>query len=157
MRNPPPADWEEWERLLDEELRQLPERPAPDSLIPRVMKAVEAKAAKPWWQKAWWLWPPRVQVLSILLVTSVLGAAIHFIPDLPTLATSSPAARRFADLLEYLKPVAEVLAAILNAFVLLLKQVGKWTLVALVGLAVAMYLSCIGLGTVIYRAAFKRG
>jgi hypothetical protein len=122
MRNPPPADWEEWERLLDEELRQLPERPAPDSLIP-----------------------------------SVLGAAIHFIPDLPTLATSSPAARRFADLLEYLKPVAEVLAAILNAFVLLLKQVGKWTLVALVGLAVAMYLSCIGLGTVIYRAAFKRG
>ena len=45
------------EELIHRELRQLPERPAPATLVHRVMLAVHARARRPWWERSWVGWP----------------------------------------------------------------------------------------------------
>jgi len=42
------------EQLVHRELRKLPELPAPETLVHRVMLAVHAKEHRPWWQRSWW-------------------------------------------------------------------------------------------------------
>lgn len=53
------------ERAIDRELKALPPRKAPATLIPSVLAALRADALRPWWRKAWPSWPRRVQVLAM--------------------------------------------------------------------------------------------
>jgi len=42
----------DWEAHLDRQLRELPDRPAPTTLMPRVLAAIRARAL-PWYQRTW--------------------------------------------------------------------------------------------------------
>lgn len=46
-------------------LVQLPPIKAPDTLLPRIMAAVHAWAAKPWYQRAWFTWPAGGQMAAV--------------------------------------------------------------------------------------------
>ena len=41
------------ERLMDRELKKLPDLPAPGSLVHRVMLAVHQRESLPWYKRAW--------------------------------------------------------------------------------------------------------
>src|SRR6187402_633456 len=65
------------ERHVDRVLADLPPLGAPDTLLPRVLAAVEAWAERPWYQRAWLTWPVGLQVASAaLLILLVLGGAM---------------------------------------------------------------------------------
>jgi hypothetical protein len=53
------------DRALDDALDQLPARPAPASLAPRVMAAVHAWEERPWHQRGWLSWPAGWQAASV--------------------------------------------------------------------------------------------
>ena len=55
-----PADFE---HRLTRELQMLPTPRAPGTLLPRVMAAVQAWALRPWYQRAWFTWPPARRML----------------------------------------------------------------------------------------------
>lgn len=68
------------EKLLDRELRSLPTPRAPETLMPRVMAAIAARAALPWYQRTWFEWPRGWQVASAALTVAFLVALMTFAP-----------------------------------------------------------------------------
>ena len=78
-----PADLE---RLVDRELQRLPAPRAPETLLPRVMAAVDAAARRPWYTRAWFTWPLGWQAASVTLGIIALTAAVMFIPDVTSAA-----------------------------------------------------------------------
>ena len=57
------------ETRISRELQSLGELPAPAGLARRIMQAVEAQAALPWYRRAWTSWPMGLQVTSALVLT----------------------------------------------------------------------------------------
>jgi hypothetical protein len=53
-------------------LRNLPPPEAPATLLPRVMAAVRALSARPWYERSWFTWPP------VWRLTSAGGALAAF-------------------------------------------------------------------------------
>ena len=67
----------ELERHVDRVLADLPPLGAPDTLLPRVLAAVQAWAERPWYQRTWLTWPVGLQAASVaLLLLVVLGVAM---------------------------------------------------------------------------------
>ena len=65
------------ESFVDRQLRRLPQPAAPDTLLPRVMAAVRAWSARPWYQRTWFTWPLALQIASLtLFVVGVIGAGL---------------------------------------------------------------------------------
>jgi hypothetical protein len=66
----------ELEQRVDRALAELPPLAAPDTLLPRVLAAVQSWAERPWYQRAWLTWPMGMQVASVamLMLLVVSGA-----------------------------------------------------------------------------------
>ncbi len=154
----PPADQphENWETILDRRLRELPNRPAPASLAPRVLAAIQARARLPWYRRPWMQWPRGLQAGSLLLVSFVLGAltfaSLHFgelgVPDALSGRVNV-----------WLAPVEALWLAgttLLELALRLAHQINPWIWAGLGLLATGMYATCVGLGTVLYRVMVKR-
>ena len=63
----------ELERLAAR-LQALPLIRAPHTLLPRVTAAVHAWSRRPWYQRAWFTWPPAGQVAALLFIG--IGGAV---------------------------------------------------------------------------------
>ena len=74
--------FEDLERRLQHELRRLPSPMAPDTLLPRVLAAVDAWARKPWYSRAWFTWPLGWQIASIVAL-AILGVGLWMLPPAP--------------------------------------------------------------------------
>ena len=74
--------FEDLERSLQHELRRLPSPMAPDTLLPRVLAAVDAWARKPWYSRAWFTWPLGWQIASIVAL-AILGVGLWMLPPAP--------------------------------------------------------------------------
>jgi hypothetical protein len=55
------------DEIVDHYLRSLSDRNAPSSLMPRVQKALAARAFRPWWQRSFDSWNRQTQVLFLSL------------------------------------------------------------------------------------------
>ncbi len=67
----PEQDLEKW---MDRELRPLPAPRAPETLAPRVMAAIAARTALPWYRQTWFEWPRGWQVASAVLAAALVAA-----------------------------------------------------------------------------------
>jgi hypothetical protein len=156
--NPPPTPPEEsrWAAELDRRLKDLPDRRAPATLAPRVMAAVRARAASPWYRRTWWQWPALAQGLSLLVFSALLGGltwvCLHAGRDELASSVGSYLTEGFA----VFAPLWSLLATLVEAFVLVLKQVPLLAWAGVAAFFSVMYLSCIGLGTALYRIALPR-
>jgi hypothetical protein len=72
-----PADLE---RLVDERLKQLPAPHAPDTLLPRVLAAIEQHGQAPWHSRAWRTWPIAWQLVSAVACLAILTAVVSALP-----------------------------------------------------------------------------
>ena len=85
----PPGDLED---LVDRALRQLPAPRAPQTLIPRVMAAIETERVRTAHARPWLVWPLAWQVASVMVVI-VLGVGIaRFWQDAPSIVPQSATA-----------------------------------------------------------------
>lgn len=157
MKPPLPESDPHWDALLDRELKRLPNRRAPETLIPRVIKVIETRARQPWYRQTWWHWPKLVQVMSLLGVSTLLGAIVWV-----CLGTDAAAMRplagggAFDSVLAPLAALWSLVGALAGALGLVAKQAGGWALFGGMAVMGAAYLSCVGLGTVFYRVALRR-
>jgi hypothetical protein len=74
--------FDDLERRVDRELRRLPLPLAPDTLLPRVLAAVDAWARRPWYARAWFTWPIGWQIASILALM-LFAAGLWMLPPAP--------------------------------------------------------------------------
>lgn len=145
------------EELIHRELSKLPDRSAPDSLIPRVLDKIRARAQKPWWQRPWTQWPMGVQVASLPLMFASVGLTVFGLSILWKMLTVESALESFADRFDSLSPILDVVTALGNAVLLLGRAVGEQWLLAALLVPFGMYAACVGLGTLCYRmASYKR-
>jgi hypothetical protein len=75
-----PADPEQFEEIVGARLRQLPMPRAPRTLLPRVMAATQQWARRPWYARAWIIWPLGWQVASIALFCVIGAWAAMLVP-----------------------------------------------------------------------------
>jgi len=76
------------ERRVDGALRALPTPRAPGSLLPRVMAAVAARPALPWYRRGWAQWPRQWQIASVLVFVSTAAGLVLLWPHVsPVVAT----------------------------------------------------------------------
>jgi hypothetical protein len=85
------------ERLANRELRRLPAPRAPETLLPRVMAAVDAWARRPWYTRAWFTWPLGWQIASVALVAAGVFGAWHVPAPPPSVQAAAGAGRAIWD------------------------------------------------------------
>ncbi|HEX6465472.1 MAG TPA: hypothetical protein VFZ98_13510, partial [Vicinamibacterales bacterium] len=71
----------ELQSLVDSELRRLPLPRAPETLLPRILQAVNA-APRPWYARAWFTWPWPLRLAS-LTVLALLAYGFWRLPPAP--------------------------------------------------------------------------
>lgn len=146
----------DWEQLLDRELKSLPDREAPSTLIPRVMETIKAKEQRPWRQGTWWQWPPAAQILSLVFISALLGLVVWSGLQLSQGDLTAQLGEKLSEWLAPLGPFRTVLSSLVNAASLVLRQASGLALFVVVALCLTMYLSCVGLGTVFYRLTLRK-
>jgi hypothetical protein len=139
---------EQWNRRLDLALKNLPERPAPADLFPQVMAKVQARKEEKQEKRPWRAWPQWLRVttaaLALLLMgyLSVLGFQLYETRVIPVF---SQIAQAFLTTCASLSGICSELRETLGSKAL------HYVLLTVSLLLFGMYLTCLGLGTFIYR------
>lgn len=141
------------EKLLDDELKKLPAVTAPPGLLRDVLAQLEARAAAPWWQRAWWQWPATAQAAFIILALALVAAVTTggaLLNDQAALWMQSlrTHASGFTSTWSILAPLGD-------AGLLLWEKVAQPLLLYGLVAAGVLYLACVGLGTMVFRVAWK--
>jgi len=77
-------------------LRELPAPRAPQTLLPRVMAAVQAWAARPWYERAWFTWPVQGQIAAVVILVLIAGGIVTVWPAVETSVGNAVAPLRSA-------------------------------------------------------------
>jgi hypothetical protein len=156
MNTPPPPPEPRWVADLDRRLKDLPPRRAPATLAPRVRAALRARAAQPWYGRAWWQWPPAARALSLLIFSSLLGGLTWVGLNAGRSDLGTALGTRVADTLASVAPLWALLATLVEAMARVLQCVPLAAWAGALAFFAAMYLATIGLGTALYRIALPQ-
>jgi hypothetical protein len=151
-----PRDERELEALVGQEMRELPDLPAPGSLVHRVMLAVHQREALPWYRRAWPTWPPLLQVVSILLM-AVFAGGVMALTIYPSWTPGGEVGG--SGMGGWENAAAHWLSqgvALLKGFFITAKTLGREILVFALILAVLGYLATVGILTLFYRVVVRR-
>lgn len=144
------------EAAVDRELKALPNRPAPQTLLPRVMAVIERRAELPWYRRAWQTWPQPLKVVSLLVLLAAFGGLCfgswQFV-HAPAMASATSEASGWFRMLSGAWGTLGVLA---NALVLAVKSLGSVVLFGIITALLLSYAACVGFGTLYLRLAFAR-
>lgn len=144
------------EAIVSRELKQLPELEAPRTLLPRVLAAIEQRAALPWYRRAWQTWPVALQVASFVLLTAMIGGLAFVGWDAAHAASVSAALLDARQWLAGFGVFLGALEALAQAVVVSVKHLGPVFLGVCLMAGLAAYVSCLGLGAAFVRLAFSR-
>jgi hypothetical protein len=139
------------ETLVDRELRQLPALRAPQTLLPRVLAAVQQWSQRPWYTRAWFTWPAAAQIASAAALVLIVVASALLITG-AQIAVDETSAR----LLSRVVPLAQGAEATVNAARVLWRALIEPLLVYAFGLVVLMCLACAAFGTALNHVVFGR-
>jgi len=146
----------EYEKQLETSVRReldaLGELPAPPALANRILRAIEQRAALPWYQRSWVAWPFALRLASLSVLLLAFGGlcwggwALTHGATVPTWMTTL-----FADA-SALWRTAVVLG---NTVVSLFSHLGTGVLVGGAAVMFGAWVMCIGLGTAYVRLAMR--
>lgn len=153
MRPNPESDLEQ---MVDRELRELPEIPAPASLMPRVLQAIARRNELPWWQRSFMFWPWPARLAFISLSSGIAALILYFTWGLSLGVTFSALADEATQVMAALDVTRDIVLALGGAAVTLARSAGSSLLWVMGGLVAACYLTTLGLGTFAYRLASQR-
>jgi hypothetical protein len=147
----PSPDFDKLERLIHENLRALPDRPAPAALESRVLLALSRRAALPWWRQSYAAWPMGVRYAFILLLAAAAAGILVFSRSQLTAQALSDLALRF-PWIEFLHSIAASLRETAGA---VFDSIPAAWLYGAAALLLATYGVLFGLGAALYRAFFR--
>jgi hypothetical protein len=103
----PPGDLED---LVDRALRQLPTPRAPQTLMPRVMAAIDARCVPTSRARPWLAWPLAWQVASVTILIALGIGIARLWPYAPSMVPQATAALVWGALAEVSTFVAEAMS-----------------------------------------------
>ena len=128
---------------------------APPALLPRVMAAVHAWTLRPWYQRAWFTWPPVLQAVSVAALVVLVAGTLVVEPRLQDAIPGVNAVRasRMAGAVASLISNADATVA---AARILWRTLAAPLVPYLFALVLVMCLACAAFGTALNHAAFGR-
>jgi hypothetical protein len=143
------------ETLIGGELRRLPMPRAPQTLLPRVLAAVQAWAQRPWYQRAWFTWPIGLQITSIAMLILIVGGGVVLLPR--TMATAGAAASTVAvRVMADVAPATQLAEATTNATRVIWRVLFEPVAVYAFAIVLLMWLACAAFGAALTRVVFER-
>jgi hypothetical protein len=144
------------EELIDREFSKLTERPAPQTLIPRVLATIQARAQKRWWRESWFGWPIGPKVISIAFLAALVPIAFSGGAMAWAGATNPIFLETVHGWITTLVAMGGILSTLANAITLILSSIGRFWMCLGLTIALLMYLSCVGIGTLCFRLALNK-
>jgi len=145
-----PHDPEKLERLIHRTLRSLPDLRAPHTLEARVLAAVAARAALPWWRQPFPAWPFAARAIFVLLSATVATGLVWLgmsggLPDVAQLwaRISAP----FGEL-------SALAASVANFTEIVTRAIPPLWLYGGIALVATLYTTLFGLGAAAYRTLY---
>ncbi len=151
-----PEHDQQLERQIDRALKTLPELRAPRRLSSRVMAAIAAREALPWYRQPWQNWSLPWRMVSMALLLASFGGFCFAAWQLTQAAGYTTAVAEVKQVFSGVGVIWRTMEVLAGALVLVVKQMGT---VFMVGCLVALgigYAICVGLGTVYVRLAMAR-
>jgi hypothetical protein len=143
------------EILVAGELRRQPEPRAPQTLMPRVLAAVQAWSGRPWYAREWFAWPLVWQLASAaaLIVIVTGGVMVH---PLVQAGMQDIAPRLMPPVLSTVPQLALALDTTINTIRVLWRAVVQPFLPYAAVLVGLMCLTCAMAAFALNRAVFER-
>jgi hypothetical protein len=142
---------ENWEAALGRALKNLPERQAPAMLMTNVMAQVHARAAQSRQQRSWWQWPVALRVASAVLLFTLL-ALLSWLGGHFWETSASPLLNRWLGVTQtVLGSLAGTVDVVCRTKPGFGPEAIRWACVSASLLLLAMYFTCVGVGTFVYR------
>jgi hypothetical protein len=151
-----PTPESELEQTVDRALRHLPDRRAPNTLIPRVLTAVAARSRRPWWEKSLAFWPWSARLAFFILSTGLGALGLYFTWGLSSGISVTLLADEIATASSGLSTAMSLANTLAGALLALAQTAGPWLLWTTLGVATASYLTTLILGTYCYRLVSRR-
>lgn len=151
-----PSPEHELEQMLDRELRDLPGPKAPATLLPRVLKAIEARERLPWWQKSYASWPWGARLTFLVISGSLAALFLYFTWGLSDGLSLGALSDEMAAITSRWTTVRSIATALGGASMAIARSTGSWALWAVAGIAGACYLTTLTLGTCWYRLVSQK-
>jgi hypothetical protein len=139
------------EDLIDRSLKAAPPPRAPRTLLPAVMRAIQAAVERPWYARPWVTWPSTWRLASAMALLVLLAGAAVLMP-----AAQPYAAPVLAWGQELMAPAGHVVSSVgtLTAAVEIASRViGQSVLGLLLALFVVMLTASVAIGAAIGRVA----
>jgi hypothetical protein len=142
----------ELEKFIDQQLKKLPEREAPDMLVANVLAAISARESRPWWKQPFTSWPRHSQAL-LFAALSLGFAAVVYLAWRPAEAINVGALGERVSSFAWIGRALETMA---NCALLVLRILPWQLLVAFAVVCLAMYAACVATGFALYRIASQQ-
>ncbi len=151
-----PDNQQELECQVDRALKRLPEVTAPRTLMPRVLAAVRARAALPWYRQSWQAWPMPLQVATIFVLVVSFGGFFFATWELSRAAGFAAVRQEIGGMFSGVAAIGNVLGVLISALRLVVEKLGTAFIFGCLAAAALAYSIFIGLGTVYLRLAFSQ-
>src|ERR1051326_3013940 len=112
------------ETRIDRVLKGLPELAAPSSLAPRVVAALAARRALPWYRQPWPRWPVALRVATLVFLLASCGGLCVAIYELTKAAGFTLAMQEVSQTFSAVASLWNTINALLSAIVLVIKHLG---------------------------------
>jgi len=143
------------DRLVDRELRELPTPRAPRTLLPRVLAGVEHLTRRPWYARAWLMWPLGWQIVSLVALATIVAGGAVLMPS-ARVAAGDATSKLASGLIGQVAATVNLLDATMNAARVLWRALLEPLAAYALALVVLMCLACAVFGTALSRVAFGR-
>lgn len=145
---------DELEKLIHQTLRSLPDRRAPRSLEGRVLAAIAAQAALPWWKQSYARWPLAVRCAFLVVSGAIAKAVIMATVWAMSGAEGAQLVRTVAGEFAWVSRLSAAVTTLGDFGALLLRSIpAPWLYGGLAGFAL-LYATLFGLGATAYRTLY---
>ena len=145
---------EELEKLIHQTLRSVPDRRAPRSLESRVLAAIEARAALPWWKQSFGQWPVAARCLFFLFSGVVVKFGIMAGVWAMGSFDTAQYANAFSTQYAWVEHTRSIISGIGEFGLVLWRSIPPLYLYGGFACLASLYLSLFGLGAAAYRTLY---
>lgn len=151
MHPSPETREQKLERLIQQTLRDLPARRAPNTLETRVFAELERRAALPWWRKSYAHWPLLARCTFLLGSAAILKAVIMVTVWVMVGFEVGPFQEAFSSSFAWAQALGDFMRSLVEFGSAVLSTVPRFWLYAGGVCLAAMYATLLGLGAFTYR------
>ena len=138
---------------ITRELTSLPELQAPETLVPRVLAALQRRSLQPWYRRSWQTWPAGLQWACLLVLLGVFGGCCFAGWKLSHTEPATLAWQRITSWISAAGAIVNALDVLIGSVLLMFKKLGIGFVIAFLAALGFAYALCLGLGTFYVRIA----